>query len=69
MTSARDLLGLVKFSHSIFALPFALVSAWVAAAGVPALDRLAWIVVCAVTARTAVAESTSRYRAVSSGPR
>ncbi|MEZ5977969.1 MAG: UbiA-like polyprenyltransferase [Planctomycetota bacterium] len=60
MTSARDLLGLVKFSHSIFALPFALVSAWVAAAGVPALDRLAWIVVCAVTARTC-AMATNRY--------
>jgi 4-hydroxybenzoate polyprenyltransferase len=31
----RDVLSLVKFSHSIFALPFALAGAWLAASGVP----------------------------------
>ncbi len=46
-------LRLVKFSHSVFALPFALQAAWLAAGGVPPLGTLAWIVVCAVAARTA----------------
>ncbi|MCP3914437.1 MAG: UbiA family prenyltransferase [bacterium] len=51
--SIREYLSLVKFSHSIFALPFALQGAWLAAGGLPALDILAWVVVCAVAARTA----------------
>jgi len=46
-------LSLVKFSHSIFALPFALQGAWLAQGGVPGLRELLWIVVCAVAARTA----------------
>jgi 4-hydroxybenzoate polyprenyltransferase len=49
----RASLSLVAFSHSVFALPFALASAWVAARGRPELSTLAWIVVCAVAARTA----------------
>ncbi len=48
-----DYLRLVRFSHSVFALPFALLAAWVAARGVPAPQLLGWIVVCAVAARTA----------------
>ncbi len=48
-----DYLRLIKFSHSIFALPFALQAAWLAAGGVPSLRALCWIVVCAVAARTA----------------
>lgn len=48
-----DYLRLVKFSHSIFALPFALLAAWVAADGVPAARLLVWIVLCAVAARSA----------------
>jgi 4-hydroxybenzoate polyprenyltransferase len=51
--SARDYFGLVKFSHSIFALPFALQGAWLASGGTPRLSVLALIVVCAVAARTA----------------
>ena len=46
-------LSVVKFSHSIFALPFALASAWLAAGGRPAWRVLGWIVFCAVSARTA----------------
>jgi 4-hydroxybenzoate polyprenyltransferase len=46
-------LRLVKFSHSLFALPFALASAWVAAGGLPPLRVLAWVVVAMVAARTA----------------
>ena len=45
--------SLVKFSHSIFALPFALQGAWLAGRGVPGARTLAFIVVCAVAARTA----------------
>ena len=45
--------SLVKFSHSIFALPFALMSAWLAAGGFPQPSVLCWIVFCAVAARTA----------------
>ncbi len=44
--------SLVAFRHSIFALPFALQGAWLAARGVPRAATLAWIVVCAVAART-----------------
>ena len=53
MSRVRDWLSLVKFSHSIFALPFALQGAWLASGGVPAWHVLAWVVVCAVAARTA----------------
>ncbi|QDV06894.1 4-hydroxybenzoate octaprenyltransferase [Planctomycetes bacterium Poly30] len=45
-------LSMVKFSHSVFALPFALMGAWLAAGGMPAPNVLAWIVVAAVSART-----------------
>jgi len=48
-----DYLRLVRFSHSIFALPFALASAWVAQGGVPEARTGALVVVCAVAARTA----------------
>lgn len=60
MSGAADYLSLVRFSHSVFALPFALASAWVAAGGVPAFERLLWIVVCAVAARTS-AMAYNRY--------
>ena len=45
--------SLVKFGHSVFALPFALMSAWLAEGGIPGAATLFWIVVCAVAARTA----------------
>jgi 4-hydroxybenzoate polyprenyltransferase len=48
-----DWFSLVRFSHSIFALPFALAGAWLAAGGVPPARTLILIVVCAVSARTA----------------
>ena len=46
-------LSMVKFSHSVFALPFALMGAWLASGGVPHWKTLALIVVAAVAARTA----------------
>jgi 4-hydroxybenzoate polyprenyltransferase len=45
---ARD----IKISHTVFALPFALLSAFLAAGGVPAPGVLLLILVCMVTART-----------------
>ena len=46
-------LELIKFSHSVFALPFALSAMLVAAQGVPDLWTLLWILWCLVAARTA----------------
>jgi 4-hydroxybenzoate polyprenyltransferase len=46
-------LDMIKWEHSIFALPFALCGAMLAAGGVPASRQLAWIVVAMVSARSA----------------
>jgi 4-hydroxybenzoate polyprenyltransferase len=46
-------LEMIKWEHSIFALPFALSGAMLAAAGWPAWSKVFWIVVCMVTARSA----------------
>jgi len=43
----------IKVSHSVFALPFAVSSAFLAAGGLPALDLLGKIVLAVVLARTA----------------
>ncbi|MFT5052705.1 MAG: 4-hydroxybenzoate polyprenyltransferase [Chlamydiales bacterium] len=53
MSRMLDYLRLVKFSHSIFALPFALQGAWLAGGGAPEFRVLLLIVACAVAARTA----------------
>ena len=56
MTLSRRLpvfLESIKFAHSVFALPFALIAMLVAAGGVPGLWTLFWIVVACVAARTA----------------
>ena len=50
----RTYASLVRFSHSVFALPFALVGALLAAQQTPVtLARVLWIVAAMVTARTA----------------
>lgn len=46
-------LAMIKWEHSIFALPFALSGAMLAASGWPAWGKVFWIVVCMVTARSA----------------
>lgn len=46
-------LEMIKFAHSVFALPFALIAMLVAADGWPAWGGFVWIVVAAVAARTA----------------
>ncbi len=49
----RIFLEMIKFSHTIFALPFALTGALLAAGGLPTLRQTAWIVLAMVGARTA----------------
>jgi 4-hydroxybenzoate polyprenyltransferase len=44
---------MIKWEHSIFALPFALIGAMLAAGGVPTLWQVAWIIVAMVAARSA----------------
>jgi 4-hydroxybenzoate polyprenyltransferase len=53
MRRIADYLSLVRFSHSVFALPFALQGAWMARMRPPSPATLGWIVLCAVAARTA----------------
>jgi 4-hydroxybenzoate polyprenyltransferase len=51
--SLRLTLEMIKWEHSIFALPFALCGAMLAAGGLPTVRQLAWIVVAMVAARSA----------------
>ncbi len=54
MARLRTYASFVRFSHSVFALPFALVGALLAAQVVPwDWTRLLWIIACMVTARSA----------------
>jgi 4-hydroxybenzoate polyprenyltransferase len=46
-------LEMIKWEHSIFALPFALCGAMLAAGGLPTLHQVAWIIVAMVAARSA----------------
>jgi 4-hydroxybenzoate polyprenyltransferase len=46
-------LEMIKWEHSIFALPFALCGAMLAAGGLPPWGKLFWIVLCMVSARSA----------------
>jgi 4-hydroxybenzoate polyprenyltransferase len=46
-------LEMIKWEHSIFALPFALCGAMLAAGGLPTWRQLAWIIVAMVSARSA----------------
>jgi 4-hydroxybenzoate polyprenyltransferase len=49
----RVTLEMIKWEHSIFALPFALCGAMLAAGGLPVLRQLAWIIVAMISARSA----------------
>jgi 4-hydroxybenzoate polyprenyltransferase len=51
--SLRITLEMIKFEHTVFALPFALLSAVLAAGGWPQRSKLFWIVVAMVGARSA----------------
>jgi len=46
-------LEMIKFSHTVFALPFALTGALLAAGGLPGGRQLLWIILAMVGARTA----------------
>jgi len=49
----RVTLEMIKWEHSIFALPFALCGAMLAAGGFPTVHQLVWIIVAMVAARSA----------------
>jgi len=49
----RVTLEMIKWEHSVFALPFALCGAMLAAGGIPTLHQLIWIIVAMVAARSA----------------
>lgn len=53
LKSIRDIGEFVRFSHTVFALPFALMAMVVAADGWPAWVVFFWILLCMVGARTA----------------
>jgi 4-hydroxybenzoate polyprenyltransferase len=53
MSKLARTLRMIRFEHSVFALPFALSGAWLAAGGLPPGLDLGLIVLAAVTARSA----------------
>ena len=53
LTNIKTTLEMIKWEHSIFALPFALCAAMLAAGGIPAAAKVGWIIVCMVSARSA----------------
>jgi 4-hydroxybenzoate polyprenyltransferase len=53
LRSIRTTLEMIKWEHSVFALPFALAGAMLAAGGWPTPRQLLWIVVAMVAARSA----------------
>jgi 4-hydroxybenzoate polyprenyltransferase len=53
LRNLRVTLEMIKWEHSIFALPFALCGAMLAAKGLPTAHQLIWIIVAMVAARSA----------------
>lgn len=52
LSKTRTTLEMIKWEHSVFALPFALTAALLAAHGLPAARTLLWILVAMVAARS-----------------
>jgi len=52
MKALRDFLELIKFEHTIFALPFAYLGMLLAAQGFPTLYQFVWITIAMAAART-----------------
>ena len=52
MGKLKIILEMIKFEHTVFALPFAVMSAFIAADGLPSLAKLGWILVAMVGARS-----------------
>lgn len=53
LRNLRVTLEMIKWEHSIFALPFALCGAMLAASGLPSARQLFWIVIAMISARSA----------------
>jgi 4-hydroxybenzoate polyprenyltransferase len=53
LRNLRVTLEMIKWEHSIFALPFALCGAMLAASGLPTAHQLLWIVIAMISARSA----------------
>jgi 4-hydroxybenzoate polyprenyltransferase len=53
LTKTRTTLEMIKWEHSIFALPFALTAALLAARGLPPWRTIGWILVAMISARSA----------------
>lgn len=49
----KILLDMIKFEHTVFALPFALMGAFLAQGGVPGAGKFFWVVMAMIGARTA----------------
>jgi 4-hydroxybenzoate polyprenyltransferase len=49
----RELMDMIKFAHTVFALPFAVMGMVLAARGLPPAETVLWILVAMVGARTA----------------
>lgn len=60
MGHLKDIFSLIKFSHTVFALPFAFSAMLVAARGLPSPPLILLILICMVSARTA-AMAFNRY--------
>lgn len=52
MRKLKIILEMIKFEHTVFALPFAIMSAFIAADGLPQMAKLGWILVAMVGARS-----------------
>ena len=48
----KIILEMIKFEHTIFALPFAIMSAFIASDGIPAPDKIIWILLAMIGARS-----------------
>jgi 4-hydroxybenzoate polyprenyltransferase len=53
LRSIRITLEMIKWEHSVFALPFALTGAMLASNGWPSWSKLGWIILCMISARSA----------------
>ena len=52
LVKTRTTMEMIKWEHSIFALPFALTAMLLAANGLPGWQKVAWILVAMVAARS-----------------
>ncbi len=52
MKKLRIILEMIKFEHTVFALPFAIMSAFIASGDIPEYSKLGWILVAMVGARS-----------------